>query len=174
MFSYQNVPEMIRLSSMATWLPFVAAVAIAVTAAGCDSTTAKPDKISANISGYNHTPGYIHEFYVNDSWGGNVFAYSGGGKFVCCIVYPAQWRPELQATVKWTTSSSDPNATGDDAVGHWHEVTVPIERYAQPGTRLNVHFLPEGRVRLIIASSSDWAPGYLGPRLEPKPKDFKW
>jgi hypothetical protein len=29
-------------------------------------------------------------------------------------------------------------------------------------------------VRLIVFSGSDLAPGYPGPRLPPKPKDFKW
>lgn len=142
--------------------------------AACKPTRPVDEKLTANISGYNHTPDYIHQFYVDEAWGGNVFAYVGGGSFVCCIVYPATWRPGLQATVKWTTSSSDPNATGDDAVGKWHEAVVPIERYEKPGTRLNVHFLKEGKVRLIISNSSDGAPGYPGPRLEPKPKDFKW
>ncbi len=133
-----------------------------------------PDKATAQISGYNHTEDYIHEFYVDGAWGGNVFAYSGGGKFVCCIVYPRQWREGLTAKVRWSNSSSDPKATGADAEGRWHELVAPIERYREPGTTLNVHFLPDGQVRLIVFSGSDLAPGYPGPRLPPKPKDFKW
>ena len=133
-----------------------------------------PDKATAQISGYNHTGDYIHQFYVNGSWGGNVFAYGGGGKFVCCLIYPRQWRAGLTATVKWSTSSSDPKATGDDIEDHWHEVVVPLEKYDVPGTSLNVHFLPEGKVRLIVTSGSADQPNYPGPPPPVKPKGFKW
>lgn len=133
-----------------------------------------PGKSSAQISGFNHTEEYIHAFYVDGAWGGNVFAYSGGGSFVCCIVYPTQWREGLTAKVRWSTTSSDPKATGTAAETRWHERVVPIEAYREPGTTLNVHFLPGGEVRLIVFSGSDRAPGYPGPQVPPKPKDFKW
>ena len=133
-----------------------------------------PDELTAKISGYNHTDQYIHQFYVDDAWGGNVMPYTGGGSFVCCIVYPRQWRDGLAAKVRWTTSSPDPNATGSDTEEIWHEETVPIEAYKAPGTTLNVHFLPDNKARLVIFSGSDQAEGYPGPRLPKKPKDFKW
>jgi Protein of unknown function (DUF3304) len=118
------------------------------------------------------TGDYIHQFYVDGAWGGNVFAYGGGGGFVCCIVYPEQWQAGLKAKVRWTTSSSDPQS--NDATETWHELTVPIDKYDKPGTTLNVHFLPEGQVRLVISSMSSAHPDYPGPRLPPKPKDYKW
>jgi hypothetical protein len=133
-----------------------------------------PEKLTAQISGYNHTDQYIHQFYVDGAWGGNVMAYTGGGSFVCCLVYPRQWRDGLAAKVRWTTSSPDPNATGPETQERWHEAVVPIEAYKQPGTTLNVHFLPGDKVRLVIFSGSDEAEGYPGPRLPKKPKDFKW
>lgn len=34
-------------------------------------------KPTANLSAYNHTPDYIHQYYVNDQWGGNSWAYGG-------------------------------------------------------------------------------------------------
>jgi hypothetical protein len=74
--------------------------------------------------------------------------------------------------VKWTTSSSDPKATGDDIVGKWHEKVVTIEEYKKPAGTLNVHFLPNGQVRLIV---SDWVAGfpeYPGPPAPVKPADF--
>lgn len=129
------------------------------------------DKATASITSYNHTPDYIHQFYVDGTWGGNSFAYGGGGKFVCCVVYPKTWRPGLTATVKWTTSSSDPNATGDAAKPHWHEAVVPIEKYVETGT-LHVHFLPEGKVRLIISNWVAGHPKYPGPAYPVKPADF--
>ena len=155
---------------------FASAFLVALAIAACSKTDGQTtdQTATANISGYNHTSDYIHQFYVDDAWGGNVFAYTGGGKFVCCLIYPRQWKPGLQAKVRWTTSSSDPDATGDDIVGKWHEAVVPIEKYDKTGTTLNVHFLPEGQVRLLITNMSDIHPDYPGPRLPPKPKDFKW
>jgi hypothetical protein len=130
------------------------------------------DKLTAQISPYNHTAEYIHQLYVNDQGGGNSRAYSGGGSFVCCIVYPKTWREGLTAKVRWTTSSSDPSATGDAAIGKWHEKIVPIDRYSEPGTTLNVHFLPKGEVRLVVSSKGADHPQYPGPKAPEKPKDF--
>ena len=132
----------------------------------------KAEQMTAQLSAYNHTPDYIHQYYVNDQGGGNSFAYGGGGKFSCCIIYPKTWRPGLLAKVRWTTSSSDPNATGDAAIGKWHELDVPIERYAEPGTTLNVHFMPSGKVRLVISSKRAGHPQYPGPEAPVKPAGF--
>lgn len=150
--------------------------ALMVTAiAACSKDSQMPaDKASAQISGYNHTADYIHKFSVDGAWGGNVRAYGGGGSFVCCVIYPLVWYPELTARVRWTTSSSDPEATGDAAIGKWHELVVPIEKYEKPGTTLNVHFLPQGEVRLIVTSGSANQPNYPGPPAPVKPADFKW
>ena len=135
----------------------------------------KPDpmdgKATASITSYNHTPDYIHQFYVDGTWGGNSFAYGGGGKFVCCLVYPRTWRPDLIAKVKWTTSSSDPNAEGDAAKEYWHEAVVPIEKYMGTGT-LHVHFLSGGKVRLIISNWVAGHPNYPGPAYPVKPANF--
>ncbi len=54
----------------------------------------RADQMTAQLSAYNHTPDYIHQFYVNDQGGGNSRAYGGGGSFVCCIVYPKTWRQD--------------------------------------------------------------------------------
>jgi hypothetical protein len=132
----------------------------------------KTDQMTAQLSAYNHTPDYIHQYYVDGQGGGNSYAYGGGGSFVCCIVYPKDWRAGLTAKVRWTTSSSDPKATGDAATEKWHEKTVAIDRYDKPGTRLNVHFLPRGEVKLIITSQTAGYPGYPGPDAPEKPADF--
>ena len=127
------------------------------------------DMASANISPYNHTGDYIHQLYVNGQWGGNSYAYGGGGSFVCCVVYPRKWRPDLTATVKWTTSSSDPNGSPDQA---WHEKVVPIDEYVKTGTTLNVHFLPGNDVKLVITDKSASHPDYLGPPPPEVPPDW--
>ena len=132
----------------------------------------RADQMTANLSAYNHTPEYIHQYYVDGQGGGNSRAYGGGGSFVCCIAYPKIWRPDLKAKVRWTTSSSDPKATGDAATEKWHEAIVPIDRYTELGTTLNVHFLPEGEVRLVISSKGSGHPDYPGPPPPVKPADF--
>ncbi|WP_111519967.1 DUF3304 domain-containing protein [Cupriavidus phytorum] len=129
------------------------------------------DMAASSITAYNHTPDYIHQFYVNEAWGGNSFAYGGGGGFVCCVTYPRKWHDGLNATVRWTTSSSDPNATGDAAIEKWHEALVPIEKYIESGT-VQVHFLPEGKVRIIVSNFMSGHPDYPGPDYPVTPPDF--
>ena len=161
---------------MKAWRRFSAAASAVVMLYVLTACATKPhpmdDKATASITSYNHTPDYIHQFYVDGTWGGNSFAYGGGGKFVCCLVYPKTWRPGLTAKVKWTTSSSDPNATGDAVKEHWHEAVVPIERYAEEADTLHVHFLPEGKVRLIISNKGPGQRNYPGPSYPVKPADF--
>jgi len=130
----------------------------------------EPDKgpATAKISAYNHTADYIHEFYINDTWGGNSRAYGGGGKFVCCIGYPREWRPDLTATVRWSTSASKPNKYEGET---WHEKVVPIEYYDKLGS-LNVHFLPGNKVRLLIWNGLAGSKGYRGPDAPEKPADW--
>lgn len=138
---------------------------------GCNAEEPDEGPASASISGYNHTDDYIHRFFVDGAWGGNVFAYSGGGGFVCCINYPNEWRPDLTATVRWSTSASK-NKPFNEVT--WHEQVVPIERYDQPGTRLNVHFLPDSKVRLLIWNGSAGSTGYRGPPAPVKPDDWSY
>ncbi|AKN95191.1 hypothetical protein ACU14_06800 [Xanthomonas oryzae pv. oryzicola] len=124
---------------------------------------------TANISPYNHTGDHIGQLYVNGQWGGNSYAYGGGGSFVCCITYPRKWNSKLVAEVKWTTSSSNPS---DPRILTWHEKVVPIERYEKSGTRLNVHFLPNEEVRLIIWNGASGTEGYPGPPPPQAPPDW--
>ena len=101
------------------WLPALAIAALVVPLLACSkepkSGDLKADQMTVQLSAYNHTPDYIHQYYVNDQAGGNSRAYGGGGSFSCCIIYPKTWRAGLVAKVRWTTSSSDPNATGEGA-----------------------------------------------------------
>lgn len=140
--------------------------------AACSKGAEDDGMALANISPYNHTPDYIYQLYVDGQWGGNSRAYGGGGSFVCCVAYPRTWREGLTATVRWTTSDSDPNGSPEET---WHERVVPIERYEQSGTTLNVHFLPDHQLRLIIWNGVAGSEGYPGPDApEPPPKWPPW
>lgn len=131
-----------------------------------------PPFATANISPYNHTPDHIDRISVDGQGAGNSRAYGGGGSFVCCITYPRQWHPGLKARVRWRTSDPDPGLPLDKLTFQMHEAVVPIERYEQTGTTLNVHFLPDHQVRLIITSQSAGTPGYPGPDAPEPPPDW--
>ncbi|MDT4841594.1 hypothetical protein FQZ97_754550 [compost metagenome] len=141
----------------------------------CSSKKPAAESYSASLSPYNHTEDYIHQFYVDGAGGGNSSPYGGGGSFVCCISAPAQWRPGLSATVKWTTSSGIPGDKRPEAITPtWHEKVVPIDRYDVPGGLMNVHFLPNNEVRLVVSNMRAGAKGYPGPAYPVKPPDWKW
>ena len=144
------------------WLP--------LSSVACSKSSGdQPATATASLSGYNHTSEHIGQYYVNGQWGGNIYAYEGGGSFVCCIVYPRKWHDGLVAKVRWTTSSSNP---ADPRVLTWHEKIVPIERYETTGTTLNVHFLPDSQIRLVISSMTAGTPGYPGPDAPVPPPDW--
>ena len=147
----------------ARWLAGIVLSLLALTACSGEPSD---DTATAKISPYNHTGDYIHQLYVDGAYGGNSRAYGGGGSFVCCIVYPRQWREGLSAKVRWTTSSGIPGIASEPV---WHEKIVPIERYERTGTTLNVHFLPDHDVRLIISSMGAGHPEYPGPDAPEKP-----
>lgn len=159
--------RLIGFATLRRWLRHAVALCVLILAASA-CKPAPPKMLGGNITAYNHTGDYIHQYYVDGQWGGNSFAYGGGGSFVCCAQYPAQWHEGLTAKVRWTTSSSNPKATGDEAEEHWHEKVVPIERYTKEG-RMNVHFLPGGEVRLIVSSKAAGHPEYPGPPYPEEP-----
>ncbi|MDD1964724.1 DUF3304 domain-containing protein [Pseudomonas putida] len=138
---------------------------------GCEKKPKAIEPSFIKITGYNHTEDYIHQFYVDQGGGGNVFAYGGGGKFTCCIGVPGEWRPGMMATVRWTTSSSIPGTHSGET---WHEERVPIEPYDDEATTLGVHFLPMGKVRLIISRMGAGNPDYPGPAYPEKPADWPY
>jgi hypothetical protein len=122
----------------------------------CGAKSGQDDTAMGSIDGYNSTDQAITPFYVNNHGGVSINAYSGGGS-VCCILYPRKWHPGLTAKVKWATSSG--KSDGDPT---WHEAEVPIEPYDVPGS-MNVHFLPNDEVRIVIFNGSPRAEGYKGP-----------
>ncbi|MGY0611834.1 DUF3304 domain-containing protein [Luteimonas sp. A501] len=152
-----DCPSVLRSSIIIRWL---AGIALSLLTLSACSSEAQDDYATANISPYNHTEDYIHQLYVDEAYGGNSFPYGGGGSFVCCVVYPRIWYEGLTAKVRWTTSSGIPGIASEPI---WHEKVVPIERYERTGTRLNVHFLPGGEVRLLIWNGAAGTPGYAGP-----------
>lgn len=102
---------------------------------GCAET-----EFAAQIVPYNHTDRYIDAVYVNGRWGGNSFAHSGGGSFVCCVMLPV--RPPEGYTVKvgW-----------DDDEGQHHERDVAVPPFTKPGD-LTVHFLRNDQIKVFVSN----------------------
>jgi hypothetical protein len=108
------------------------------------------DMVPVEVIGYNHTDKYIHMFTVNEGGGGNAFAHSGGGSFVCCVSVPKHWRPGLQAKVRWMNE--------DDS---WNETVVGVPKYGADRTgNFNVHFMRDGTVKVFVTTYSLWNPAY--------------
>jgi Protein of unknown function (DUF3304) len=95
---------------------------------------------AASISPHNHTNQYIDAVYVNGNWGGNVFAHSGGGSWVCCVTLPSVYSNDLTVQVSWVD---------DNGVSHVRQVKV--EPYAKPG-HLMVHFLRTGEIKVLVSN----------------------
>ena len=135
---------------------------------GCEQKPKIAEPAYIKMRAYNHTEDYVHQYYLDGAWGGNSFAYGGGGKFVCCIGVPEKWRPGLTATVRWTTSAS--RASKKPYTGEtWHEQVVEIEPYDKVGNTMNTHFLPDNKIRLIVSNFSSGYPNYPGPAYPEKP-----
>lgn len=122
------------------------------------------DKAKGSIIGYNHTADAIPYFYVGGATGPAIEPHGGGEKSTCCAIFPKKWRKELSVKVKWMTSTSSPGLK--EPIVAWHEKYVPIEKYGAEGGTVQVHFLPETEVRVLISQLSAGEPNYPGP---PKP-----
>jgi len=114
----------------------------------------------ASIIAYNHTSDYIHEFYVNGAMGPNVRAHGGGGATTCCIELPQQWRSGLQAIIEWTTSQNEETV--------WHKKSVPLPDYGTEEGMMQVHFMPELQVMIVVSNLFAEHPDYPGPNLNNK------
>lgn len=128
-----------------------------------------------SIVGYNHTDEYIHRFYVDGKMGPNIRPHSGGGATTCCAVFPKQWRENMKVKVEWTTPPG--KSTENNSVENWHEKSVPLGKYGPEGGSMQVHFLPNREVVVVISNLYEESPNYPGPKLDrikagnPQPKE---
>lgn len=142
----------------------------------------KDDTVAVSYLGYNHTARSIVSVAINGERGIlNVSAYGGGGKEVCCVVLPTEWRPDLKATIKWEEDGDWLRDDKGDIVirdGNkvyvprpFKETTVGVPKYASGGAvgQFAVHFFPNDVVRVTVLP---YGPGHAGyPYPYPYPKD---
>ena len=130
----------IARSTLSVSMPLMLALMLG----GCDRT------VSANLTGYNHTDKTVGAFYVNGVWGGNVTPHAGGGSFVCCAELPAPWHAGAAVKIEW-----------EDHLGQMHERQVRVPQYeAATLSRLSVHFLRSGEIKVFANRLSLWHPDY--------------
>ncbi|MGV5311695.1 DUF3304 domain-containing protein [Pseudomonas aeruginosa] len=147
--------------------------ALCLLLAGCDAGQAKQDTVPAPLTGIDHLADHlsIQDFWVNAASGHQA---GRGGREVCCVSLPREWRPDLTVVVSWGVTN------WRDCTWESHERRVPVERYEKV-EQLYVHFLSDGSVRVI---SSAIAPGYSNddypgphdpiPRKEPSKQYGPW
>jgi hypothetical protein len=115
-----------------------------------DSPEASDDSGMGSIVGVNYTENGIQEFTVDGAWGANVGAYSGGGGFVCCVIYPKVWAPGFAVKVKWQRSAErEADGTGWRIISL--ERLVQVEKYEIEGN-VYVLFLPDDQVKVYISA----------------------
>ena len=127
------------------------------------SCTNPNEKISVEISGYNHMPKdsyympdgsyriavgswFISRFRVFGGSGPNIGPGEGGGGFNCCVEIPARWQPGMKVKVEWVYGTTQTGPLPPLP----QEATVDVPDYGnKPGT-VNVHFYYNHRVLVVI------------------------
>lgn len=107
----------------------------------------------------------VADFYVDGYSGSNVGREGGGGRTVCCVLLPRQWRPGLSVEVRWSVNDwshenrAEIEAGNDDSVdGFGYIARVPVERY-EVAEHVWVHFYAGGKARIVSSM-----PGSGGPK----------
>ena len=95
----------------------------------------------APIAPYNFTDVAVDNLYVNDKWGGNSEAHSGGGSGICCVMVPRQWRSGLVVNVKWESD------------GKWFKTSAPIPEYKESA---DLQIIFHGNHQVMVYLMSYW------------------
>jgi hypothetical protein len=102
------------------------------------------------LTSENYTDRPILSFWINDFWGGNLFAMGGGGVMCCQRIEGETVR------VSWILSR-----TGEQfrqgVQKENHEVILPLPRRKRGDVYLHVRFLPKNIVEL------KWSPDLVSP-----------
>ncbi len=133
-----------------------------------------PEMVSAPVTGFNHTSAAINRFSVNGAGGHPLSPFEGGGTQVCCGLLPAQWSPELRATVEWEKDPNPDEIIKRDKYGKLdkedykrhafsysvHKVTIEIPKYGSDFCAMQVHFLPCDQIRVSTSCLTPSHPNY--------------
>ncbi|WP_355661866.1 DUF3304 domain-containing protein [Halomonas salifodinae] len=111
-----------------------------------------------SLTGHTHIDRPIYSFWVNDNWGGNLSAYSGGpytrGGVTCCWSFKGD-----TVEVTWILSMTrEQERAGMES--ERHSITLPMPEHSRGDQYLHVHFLPGNRVEMA------WSPTLRSPLSE--------
>jgi hypothetical protein len=104
----------------------------------------------AMLTSENHMERPILSFWINDFWGGNLFAMSRGGVMCCKIIEG----PTVKVT--WILSRTGEQLR-QGLKKENHEQTLPLPERQRNDVYLHVRFLPGNVVEL------KWSPGLISP-----------
>ncbi|MEJ8827327.1 DUF3304 domain-containing protein [Variovorax humicola] len=147
----------------------------------------EPKPMTAGITGYNFTHEGVQNYSVDEMYGSNLPPYGGGGALSCCILLPAQWKPELRATVHWTIGDwtvpyeqIENLSTKEQIRCCWSQrtltKTVPIEPYDEEAGKLQVFFLPDDEIKVYVFPAGPQNPdhpSHMGYPKNPNPPTDK-
>ncbi|WP_322847091.1 DUF3304 domain-containing protein [Pseudomonas sp. B33.4] len=95
----------------------------------------------AMLTSENYTDRPIFSFWINDFWGGNLFAMGGGG-IMCCSKFEGD-----TAKVTWILDMTKQQQI-QGAVEEHHEVQLSLPQRGPHDQYLHVRFDPGNKVRL--------------------------
>ncbi len=105
----------------------------------------------AAIAPYNFTDVAVDNLYINDKWGGNSDAHSGGGSGICCVMLPRKWRSDLVVNVKWESD------------GRWFKTLAPVPEY-KDSADLQIIFHGDHQVMVYLVSYWPCTPMHPMPK----------
>lgn len=129
--------------------------------AACQSA---PPMRGVSMSGIDQLADHlsVQDFQVD---GHSAFQAGKGGSTVCCALVPERWYPGLKVHVTWNETN------WRDRTSSEHEADVLVDRYGEIG-RMYVHFLPNGRVQVLLSNYYPEGQYYPGPKNIPQ--KFPW
>lgn len=135
------------------WLAIAGLLLIVPLLAGCRE---EDNTVMLGIEGYNYTDRYIDRFSVGGAGGGNISlstATSGGGGTVCCIGYDPDRALPITLRVEWMFGY-ELDEHGEISIPDEHHKAMAVLNGPVPEDPrfLEVHFMPDGSVRLMMTA----------------------
>ncbi|WP_431478986.1 DUF3304 domain-containing protein [Massilia eburnea] len=130
----------------------ILSVAFLFLLASCEERT-----VGAAVVGFNHTKDKsIYMFAVNGAPGPNVDPESGGGKSMCCISLPAEWRPGMRVKIWWQYSRKNQG----DPQPPSKQVELDVPQYGRRVGDIHVHFYDQDQVKVVVSNCQPGHPFY--------------
>lgn len=120
-------------------------------------TSCKERSVGVGVVGFNHTNDkYINTFSVNGAPGPNVGPKEGGGKKMCCVSLPAEWRPGMQVKIWWQYG----RLKDDDPALPPRQIELDVPKYGKSVGDVHVHFYANDKIKLVISNCDAEHPFY--------------